>query len=103
MYAVFYLMQAFGRLRADGTAAHHRRPGARSHGLSRHSGAHAGPGKIQITLQNRLIEYDAVTAGGTLPTGTRVVVVDVVRPGTVEVACVEEPGAPGLQDTRAHV
>ena len=103
MYAVFYLMQSLGRLKADGTQ---RIAGAIGREAVVYLGipaAHGGAGKIHLTLQNRLIEYEATTAGGALTTGSRVVVVDVVGPGVVEVAAAEDPGPAGLHETRAHV
>lgn len=49
-------------------------------------GAHAGVGKVQLTLNGRTVEYQAVTPEGhELPTGTPVVVVDVRNDDTVEV------------------
>ena len=47
----------------------------------------ASAGKVQLELQNRTVEYQAVTAhSDPLPTGSRVVVVAVVNSDTVEVA-----------------
>jgi hypothetical protein len=40
---------------------------------------------VTLSLQNRTVEYRAVTPAGALPTGTRVTVVAVVGPDTVEV------------------
>jgi hypothetical protein len=48
-------------------------------------GGRSGTGKIQFNLQNRTVEYLAVTAGEELPTGTKVIVVGVVDPTTLEV------------------
>jgi hypothetical protein len=48
-------------------------------------GARKGAGKVLMTLQNRTVELQAVTAQGDLPTGTEVTVIDVVGPDTVEV------------------
>ena len=45
----------------------------------------AGSGKIHLMLQNRTVEYQAVTPGSELPTGTPVRVVGVVNSDTVEV------------------
>ena len=44
-----------------------------------------GAGKVLLTLQNRTVEYQAVTPQQALPTGASVLVVDVVGPDTVEV------------------
>ena len=48
-------------------------------------GAKAGAGKVHLMLQNRTVEYQAVTAGAELPTGAPVKVVAVVNSDTVEV------------------
>jgi hypothetical protein len=45
----------------------------------------SGSGKITLNLQNRTMEYQAVTAGEAIPTGANIVVVGVVGPDTVEV------------------
>lgn len=55
--------------------------------------ARSGAGKVTLTLQGRTVEYEAVTAGDRLPTGAPVIVVDVVSPGTLEVAPTPEAGA----------
>ena len=58
----------------------------------------AGRGKIHLSLQNRLVEYPAVTAHpAALPTGARVLVVDVLDDGTVDVA--PDPLAPAPTPT----
>ena len=44
-----------------------------------------GTGKVLLTLQNRTVEYQAITPQEALPTGAAVLVVDVVGPDTVEV------------------
>ena len=48
-------------------------------------GGRAGTGKVLLTLQNRTVEYQAVTSQGALPTGASILVVDVVGPDTVDV------------------
>jgi hypothetical protein len=48
-------------------------------------GERKGAGKVLLTLQNRTVEYQAVTSRGALPTGASVLVVDVVGPDTVDV------------------
>lgn len=48
-------------------------------------GAQTGAGKITLSVQGRLVEYQAVTREAALPTGTDVTVVDVVSPDTLEV------------------
>ncbi len=50
-------------------------------------GNRAYPGKVQLRLQNRTVEYQAVTAHpDPLPTGARVKVVAVINSDTVEVS-----------------
>ncbi len=46
-------------------------------------GQRSGVGKIHITLQERLVELEAVTPEDELPTGTRVLVIDTIAPATV--------------------
>jgi hypothetical protein len=48
-------------------------------------GAKQGAGKVLLTLQNRTVEYQAVTSHDALPTGAAIMVVDVVGPDTVHV------------------
>lgn len=52
------------------------------------------PGKILLTVQDRLLEVPAVSLDGELPTGTPVIVVGLADPGTVEVVRTPDPGAP---------
>jgi len=42
-----------------------------------------GQGKVQITINNAVREYDAVTDGGKLPTGTSIKVVEVIDSETL--------------------
>ncbi|HEV7224595.1 MAG TPA: hypothetical protein VGN42_17935, partial [Pirellulales bacterium] len=51
----------------------------------------AGVGKVHLNLQNRTMEYEALTAQAELPVGAKVVVVNVAGPDTVEVELVPEP------------
>ena len=46
-------------------------------------GARAGEGKVQITINNAVREYEAVTDGPTLKTGARIRVVEVVSADTL--------------------
>jgi len=55
-------------------------------------GAKAGAGKVTLSLQGRLVEYQAVTPEPALPTGAAVTVVDVVSSDTLEV--VRTPATP---------
>ena len=51
----------------------------------------SGTGKIQMSLQDRTVEYLAMTSGEKLPSGSEVVVVRVITPTTVEVQPVLGP------------
>ena len=53
-------------------------------------GDSAGSGRVQLELQNRIVELSAVTPKSSLETGTKIVVVDVVDPDTVEVIAVPQ-------------
>ena len=72
-------------LRADGTVRIQRAIGQHGNVYLRIPANRSGSGKIQFNLQNRTMEYLAVTAGQELPTGAKVVVVGVVNPTTLEV------------------
>jgi len=85
MYGVYFIMQSLYRLKADGTERIARAIGAEGTVYLSIPARNAGPGKIHFSLQNRLVEYQAVTAGESLPTGAKVVVVGLVGPDTVVV------------------
>lgn len=85
LYAVAAIMRSMAKLKADGTARIDRAVGLPATVYLRVPAGKGGPGKVHIQLQNRTVEYRAVTAGGELPTGAAVTVVGVVSPDTVEV------------------
>lgn len=80
------LMRAVRRLEDDGTVRLERAIGQPGTVYLRIPGHRAGAGKVLLTLQNRTVECQAVTSLDELPTGTPVIVVDVLGPETVEVA-----------------
>ena len=55
-------------------------------------GKKAGVGKVTVCVQNRTMEYQAVTPDQELPTGAKVVVVSVVNGDTVEVVPTTDSG-----------
>ena len=55
-------------------------------------GNKTGVGKVTLSLQNRTAEFQAVTFQDQLPTGSKVVVVDVIGPETVEVIAAPQYG-----------
>jgi len=93
------LLRGFGRLEDDGTVVLERALGEPATVYLRIPGHRAGPGRVMLTLQNRTVECEAVTALEALPTGTPVVVVDIIGPETVEVAPV--PTIEGVDDVRS--
>ena len=76
MYGVHWIMQAIGRLGEDGTIKVQRALGQEATVYVPIPAAKSRAGKVQLRLQNRLVEYEAVTAGAEkLATGTKVRVV----------------------------
>lgn len=86
MMRTLYGTSADGTVRIDGAVG---RPGTVYLAVP---GSGSGLGKVTLTLQNRTVEYQAVTFQGELSTGTKVVVMSVVGPDTVEVAAAPECG-----------
>ena len=85
LYAVAMIMKSLAGLKADGTARVERAVGLAATVYLRIPGARTGQGKVHLMLQNRTVEYQAMTAGSELPTGAQVKVVAVVNSDTVEV------------------
>jgi hypothetical protein len=90
------LMRGLTRLEADGTVRLERAIGESGTVYLRIPGQRAGTGKVQLTLQNRTVECQAITSLDELPTGTPIIVVDIIGPDTVEVA--PAPTLGGLLD-----
>jgi hypothetical protein len=85
LYIVAVLMKSLHQLRAEGTVRMDRAVGQAGTVYLRVPAGRTGPGKVHLSLQNRTVEYQAVTAGAELATGTPVRVVAIVGPDTVEV------------------
>lgn len=84
--AVALVMRAMLRLEDDGTVQIEGALGASGIVYLTVPAAREGAGKIHLALQNRTVELQAVTTHDTaLPTGTRILVIDLVGPDTVEV------------------
>jgi membrane protein implicated in regulation of membrane protease activity len=76
MYGVHWLITAIGRLGEDGTLRVKGALGQEGTVYVPIAGSRAQAGKIQLRLQNRLVEYEAITsAPERLATGTKVRVV----------------------------
>lgn len=85
LYAMAAAMKALAGLKADGTARVERSVGRAGTVYLRIPAGRSGMGKVHLMLQNRTVEYQAVTGGAELPTGTPVKVIAVVNSDTVEV------------------
>ncbi len=99
MYLVGWVMQSLHHLRADGTVNIERAIGLGGSVYLAIPGKNEGVGKVTVDVQDRTMEYRAVTSGEPLPSGTPIVVLQVVSPETVEVAKANETSLEG----NAHV
>jgi hypothetical protein len=86
LFLVAFIMRSLHKLKADGTLRFDRAIGSTGTVYLTIPGKRTGTGKVTLVMQNRTVECQAVTADNELPTGSKVVVVSVVAPGTVEVA-----------------
>jgi membrane protein implicated in regulation of membrane protease activity len=85
MYGVHWIVRSMGRLAEDGTVRVRSALGQEGTVYIPIPAAKAQAGKVQLKLQNRLVEYEAVTsAGQRLATGTKVRVVGIAG-NTLEV------------------
>jgi hypothetical protein len=82
---VAWMMKMLNQLKADGTVRIERAVGKNGTVYLTVPAAKAGAGKVTLNLQNRTVEYQAITPAGELPTGAKVVVTAIVSPDTVEV------------------
>jgi len=79
------IVKTFGRLERDGTLSLDTAVGTTGTVYLSIPGHRAGPGKVHLTVQNRLVECAALTADDALPTGTSVLVIDLEGRDTVVV------------------
>jgi membrane protein implicated in regulation of membrane protease activity len=84
------LMRSLNRLKDDGTVQIDRTVGKTATVYLSIPGNQTGAGKVTVKVQNRTVEYQAVTQHETLATGTTVQVVAVVNPSTVLVVPVTQ-------------
>lgn len=90
MFVVHGVMRMFFKLAEDGTIRVARAVGREGKVYIPIPGSNAGRGKVQLKLQDRLVEYAAVTTGEqSLETGARVLVVAVRGGDTLEVRPLE--------------
>ncbi len=83
LYAVYAMLRGMRSLRAEGTVRISRAVGTEATVYLRIPAKQQGAGKIQINLQNRTMEYLAVTLGEAIPTGATVVVTEIFGSDTV--------------------
>jgi hypothetical protein len=86
MFLVAWVMRSLSRLNAEGTARIERAIGKSGTVYLTVPGNKAGVGKVQLNLQNRTVECQAVTPHATLANGTKIIVTAVIGRDTVEVA-----------------
>ncbi|GAB4129571.1 MAG: hypothetical protein Kow0040_05850 [Thermogutta sp.] len=86
MYGVYWLMRAISSLRSEGTVHIGQSVGRRAMVYLKIPARQSGCGKIHVDVQNRTMEYLAVSAEDAIPAGTQVVVLKVLGPDTVLVA-----------------
>jgi membrane protein implicated in regulation of membrane protease activity len=91
LYGVYSMMRGMQMLQTDGTIRIERAVGKIGTVYLRIPANESESGKIQINLQNRTMEYLAMTSGPELPTGTKVEVIGVISPSTVAVVPVTGP------------
>ena len=91
LYGVYWMMRGLYKLTAEGTVQIRRAVGKHGTVYVPIPAHESGAGKIQVNVQNRTVEYLAMTSGDKLPTGAKIVVVNVITPNTVEVEPVLEP------------
>lgn len=90
LYAVYWLLQSLRKFNADGTARIRSAIGRHGTVYTTVPEHFSGVGKIQLSVQNRTMEYLAQTSGRLLTPGARVVVSEIVTPDTVVVEPVYE-------------
>ena len=91
MYGVYWMMQLLYRMKSEGTVRVEHAVGMHGTVYLRVPPNRSGVGKIHLNLQNRTMEYAAVTPGPELPAGATVVVAGLVSSDTLEVQAVPEP------------
>jgi hypothetical protein len=85
LFGVAYLMRTLHGLKSDGTVRIERAVGQAGTVYLTIPAQKAGAGKVTLRLQNRSVEYQALTPHEQLPTGSKIVVTAILGPDTVEV------------------
>ena len=91
MYGVHWIMTVLKNLGSDGTLRIERAIGKTGTVYIPIPPNKEAAGKIQLKVQERLIDYPAMSAGAErLPVGSKVVVVGLIEQGTLDVAPIRE-------------
>lgn len=85
MLFVAWIMSMMVKLHSEGNIDPTNAVGTTGKVYLRVPGEHSGKGKVTVTLQGRSQEFEAVTAGPELTTGSQVKVVRMTSPNTFEV------------------
>jgi len=93
LYAVAWMMRNVYRLASDGTVRIEHTVGQSGSVYLPIPERKTGIGKVTVEVQDRTMEYEAMTAGGALATGTPIIVTDVLNPEMVEVAAISATDA----------
>jgi len=98
MYIVHWLMQGLHKLNHDGSLRIERAVGKRGTVYIPIPPSKEGEGKVQLRLQNRIVELKAVTSQSKkLPAGAKVEVIQILTPTTVEVELIHDSKIVGEQ------
>ena len=89
MVLVAWIMRFFRRMGSEGNIQPENAVGMSAAVYLRIPGQRAGKGKIVVTLQGRSVEFDAITAGAELPSGSQCRIVRLTTSDTFEVAPLE--------------
>ncbi len=81
--AVMYIFYLMSRMEQSGNISIDRAIGCRGNVYLKIPGARSGEGKVQISIQGAIREYDAVTEKEELPTGTPIRVTDILNSETL--------------------
>ena len=82
--AVMYMFRLLSKMQQSGTInVYTQAVGCQGSTYLRIPGNRMGEGKVQITINGAVREYDAQTEGDTIPTGTPIKVVEVINEGTL--------------------
>jgi hypothetical protein len=85
VFLLAFMMRTLQKLRADGTVRIGRAVGKPGTVYLPVPGHKSGVGKVTLNVQNRTVEYQAITPAQELAAGAKIVVVSVVNSDTLEV------------------